>query len=55
LGLELNAGITYDTSDRLRVGLAYGVLIPFDGLSNFVTQQNPSVAHAVRFITAIPF
>jgi uncharacterized protein (TIGR04551 family) len=55
LGLELNVGITYDTSDRLRVGLAYGVLIPFDGLSNFATQVNPSVAHAVRFITAIPF
>jgi uncharacterized protein (TIGR04551 family) len=55
LGLELNAGITYDTSDKFHVGLAYGILVPFDGLQNGATLQGPSVAHAVRLITAIPF
>jgi uncharacterized protein (TIGR04551 family) len=55
LGLELNAGITYDTSDKFHVGLAYGVLVPFDGMQNGVTLQGPSVAHAVRLLTAIPF
>jgi uncharacterized protein (TIGR04551 family) len=55
LGLELNAGITYDTSDRFHAGLAYGLLIPFDGLRNQVSGQNPSIAHAVRMILAIPF
>jgi uncharacterized protein (TIGR04551 family) len=55
LGLEFNTGITYDTSDRFHVGLAYGILIPFDGLENGATKQTPSVAHAVRLITAIPF
>jgi hypothetical protein len=55
LGLEFNAGITYDTSDRFHVGLAYGLLVPFAGLQNTVTNASPSVAHAVRFLTAIPF
>ena len=55
LGLELNTGITYDTSDRFHVGLAYGILIPFDGLQNGATLVSPSVAHSVRLITAIPF
>lgn len=55
LGLEFNAGITYDTSDRFHAGLAYGLLVPFDGLRNQTTGQNPSVAHAVRMILAIPF
>jgi uncharacterized protein (TIGR04551 family) len=55
LGLEFNLGITYDTSDRFHVGLAYGLLVPFDGLQNVATNSNPSVAHAVRLLTAIPF
>lgn len=55
LGLELNAGITYDTSDRFHAGLAYGLLVPFDGLRNTTPQTNPSIAHAVRMILAIPF
>jgi hypothetical protein len=55
LGLEFNVGITYDTSDRFHAGLAYGLLVPFDGLRNQVTNQNPSIAHAVRMILAIPF
>jgi uncharacterized protein (TIGR04551 family) len=55
LGLEFNAGITYDTSDRFHVGLAYGLLVPFSGLQNSQTLAGPSVAHAVRFLTAIPF
>jgi uncharacterized protein (TIGR04551 family) len=55
LGLEFNVGITYDTSDRMHVGLAYGLLVPFHGLQNEVTRVTPSVAHAVRLLTAIPF
>jgi uncharacterized protein (TIGR04551 family) len=55
LGLEMNVGMTYDTSDRFHLGVAYGVLIPFDGLQAISTTSNPSVAHAVRVITAIPF
>ena len=59
LGLEFNVGITYDTSDRLHSGFAYGLLLPFSGLRN----QNPpagltgdpGVAHAMKFILAIPF
>jgi len=55
LGLEFNAGITYDTSDRFHAGIAYGLLLPFSGLRNEATNTSPSIAHAVRFITAIPF
>src|SRR5262249_2113847 len=32
LGLEFDAGITYDTSDRFHTGIAYGLLIPFAGM-----------------------
>ena len=55
LGLEFNAGITYDTSDRFHAGLAYGLLVPFDGLRNTTTNTSPSIAHAVRLLLAIPF
>jgi uncharacterized protein (TIGR04551 family) len=60
LGLEINVGITYDTSDRFHAGLAYGMLIPFDGLQNVggignTVAASPSLAHAVRMILAIPF
>jgi uncharacterized protein (TIGR04551 family) len=55
LGLEFNTGITYDTSDRFHIGLAYGLLVPFSGLDNFHTGATPGVAHAVRLLTAIPF
>ncbi|HEY2028017.1 MAG TPA: TIGR04551 family protein [Myxococcales bacterium] len=55
LGVELNAGITYDTSDRFHVGLAYGILIPFSGMGNVNSIANPGVAHSVRLLTAIPF
>jgi uncharacterized protein (TIGR04551 family) len=61
LGVELNVGITYDTSDRFHTGFAYGLLLPLDGLRN----RNPppgsgltgdvSIAHAMKFIFAIPF
>ncbi|HKC60921.1 MAG TPA: TIGR04551 family protein [Myxococcales bacterium] len=61
LGLEFNLGITYDTSDRFHSGFAYGLLVPFSGLRN----PNPppglgltgdvSIAHAMKFILAIPF
>ena len=55
LGLELNVGITYDTSDRFHAGLAYGILLPFDGLRNVAAKQSGSAAHAVRLLLAIPF
>jgi len=55
LGLEFNAGITYDTSDHFHAGLAYGILVPFGGLRNGASGNNPSVAHAVRLLLAIPF
>ena len=59
LGVELNIGITYDTSDRFHSGLAYGLLLPFDGLRNIAPPQgltgDTSIAHAIRFILAIPF
>ncbi|OLD07867.1 MAG: hypothetical protein AUI90_08720, partial [Deltaproteobacteria bacterium 13_1_40CM_3_69_14] len=55
LGLEFNVGITYDTSDKFHAGLAYGLLVPFDGLRNVATGQGTSIAHAVRLLLAIPF
>jgi uncharacterized protein (TIGR04551 family) len=55
LGLEFNVGITYDTSDRFHAGLAYGLLVPFDGLRNLATNQTASTAHALRLLLAIPF
>jgi uncharacterized protein (TIGR04551 family) len=55
LGLELNVGITYDTSDKFHTGFAYGILVPFGGLKNVATGATGSVAHAGRFIMAIPF
>ena len=61
LGLEFNLGITYDTSDRFHSGFAYGLLVPFSGLRNNNTPLPPgltgdvSVAHAMKFILAIPF
>lgn len=55
LGLEFNAGITYDTSDKFRAGVAYGLLIPFSGFRNEATGTAPGIAHAARFILAIPF
>jgi len=55
LGIELNVGITYDTSDRFHAGVAYGVLFPLDGLQNTNPVQSPSIAHAIRMLLAIPF
>lgn len=55
LGVELNAGITYDTSDKFHAGLAYGLLLPLSGFNNSLTLQTPGLAHAARFIVAIPF
>jgi uncharacterized protein (TIGR04551 family) len=55
LGVELNVGITYDTSDRFHTGFAYGALLPFGGLKNVTTGQSAGIAHAARFIMAIPF
>ncbi len=55
LGLEFNAGITYDTSDKFHAGVAYGLLIPFSGFRNEATGAAPGIAHAARLILAIPF
>ena len=59
LGLELNLGITYDTSDRFHSGFAYGLLLPFNGLRNVNPPAgltgDTSIAHAMKFILAIPF
>jgi hypothetical protein len=63
LGLEANAGITYDTSDRLKIGLQYGLLVPLAGLKNtglgpngtVTTSRDASLAHAFRMMFAIPF
>ncbi len=55
LGLEFNAGITYDTSDKFHAGVAYGLLIPFSGFRNEATGVGPGIAHAARLILAIPF
>jgi len=67
LGAELNVGITYDTADKLHTGLQYGLLLPFSGLRNpgntpnaatpplIGTTFDPGIAHAIRFLVAIPF
>ena len=59
LGVELNLGITYDTSDRFHTGFAYGLLLPFSGLNNptppLGLSGSSSIAHAMKFILAIPF
>ena len=62
LGLEANLGVSYDTADKLHIGVMYGVLLPFSGLGNsgvgYSTAQTPidgSIAHAVRGMIAIPF
>ena len=65
LGAELNVGISYDTSDRFHFAGAYGLLLPLSGLKNpgvfdslgaqTVLGHDPSIAHAARFIMAIPF
>ncbi len=62
LGLEANVGITYDTADKFHTGLSYGILLPLAGLKNsgdapgsVVNVHDAGVAHAVRFMVAIPF
>jgi hypothetical protein len=60
LGIELDLGITYDTSDRFHTGLAYGLLLPLGGLQvntsiPNVTARDVGIAHNLRFIVAIPF
>ena len=55
LGLEFNAGITYDTTDKFHAGVAYGLLLPFSGFRNEATGATPGIAHAARLILAIPF
>jgi hypothetical protein len=55
----MDVGITYDTSDRLHTGVAYGLLLPFSGLDAIavpgVLTPDIGIAHAVRAIMAIPF
>jgi|GEM_PF-258144 len=64
LGAELNLGISYDTSDKFHFAAGYGLLLPFSGLHNAGfgppgvganLTHDTSIAHAARFIMAIPF
>jgi uncharacterized protein (TIGR04551 family) len=65
LGLEGNFGVSYDTSDKLHVGVMYGILLPLSGLSNSGVGYGTggttraavdgSIAHAVRAMVAMPF
>ncbi|MFL5387683.1 MAG: TIGR04551 family protein [Myxococcales bacterium] len=59
LGLEMDLGITYDTSDRFHTGIAYGLLLPFSGLEALpvpgTLTREIGIAHAIRAIMAIPF
>jgi uncharacterized protein (TIGR04551 family) len=66
LGLEANVGISHDTADRFHLGLQYAILLPFAGLGNSGNgysgtttstsyAADPSIAHAIRAIMAIPF
>ena len=60
LGLEINAGVRYQTDDGFYAQLAYGVLFPFDGLQFavppiFTTAPGVSVAQAIRVQLGIRF
>ena len=64
LGIEINAGVRYQTDDGFYAQLAYGILFPFDGLrynvllygSPFVvTPISPGIAQALRAQLGIRF
>ncbi len=60
LGVEIDAGVRYETDDGFWVQLAYGVLFPFEGLQNNyfvpgITPISPSVAQAIRAQLGIHF
>jgi uncharacterized protein (TIGR04551 family) len=59
LGVEIDAGVRYETDDGFWVQLAYGVLFPFDGLQNnyFGTSVvfSTTVAQAIRAQLGIRF
>ncbi len=57
LGLEIDAGVRYQTDDGFYAQLAYGVLFPFDGLTyGFLqTGTSASVAQAIRAQLGIRF
>jgi len=58
LGLEIDAGVRYQTDDGFYAQLAYGVLFPFDGLQfnyGLTTAVSPSVAQALRAQLGIRF
>ncbi len=63
LGVEGDVGVSYDTADKLHVGVMYGILIPLDGLGNTgtgysggdQTPQTGSIAHSVRAMVSMPF
>ncbi len=50
LGVEIDAGIRYDSRDGFMAGISYGVLFPLDGLSNQIVNpaKGASTAQAVR-------
>jgi uncharacterized protein (TIGR04551 family) len=57
LGLEIDAGIKYETEDGLFAQLYYGILIPFAGLQNnsLVIAQGLHVAQSLRAMIGIRF
>ena len=61
LGLEIDAGVRFQTDDGFYAQLAYGILFPFDGLqynypSIYVGAPiSPSVAQAIRAQLGIRF
>jgi len=58
LGIEIDAGVRYQTDDGFYAQLAYGVLFPFDALqfnSGLVNPISPSIAQALRAQLGIRF
>ena len=61
LGLEIDAGVRFQTDDGFYAQLAYGILFPFDGLQyNYPSIYigapiSPSVAQAIRAQLGIRF
>jgi len=56
LGLELNAGVRYQTEDGFTASLQYGILFPLAGLTSTATTPNTlDNAQTVRGVMAIRF
>ena len=58
LGLELNVGARYETEDGFMAGLAWGVLLPLEGLNTQATNDlrlDLEAAQAIRGLVGIKF